>query len=64
MARDVQQRMRAWFQAQRRLGFRNLVVLEDLITIVWTAKANSGSDKKDIEWQRIIAQSLFDVFRL
>lgn len=63
-AQDVQQRMRAWFQAQRRLGFRNLVVLEDLVSTVWRARANPGAKQKDTDWRRVIAQAQFDVFRL
>ncbi|KAF2127068.1 hypothetical protein P153DRAFT_398440 [Dothidotthia symphoricarpi CBS 119687] len=61
---DVQKRMRAWFQAQRRLGFRNLVVLEDLVATVWRARANPSVDARDTDWRQVIAQPQFDVFRL
>lgn len=61
---DVQQRMRAYFQAQRRLGFRNLVVLEDLVTTVWRARADPNADNVDADWRHVIAQSQYDVFRL
>jgi hypothetical protein len=61
---DRQQRMRSWFQAQRRLGFRNLVVLEDLIATVWRARSESTAFKEDADWRRVIAQAQFDVFRL
>lgn len=63
---DVQQRMRAWFQGQRKLGFRNLVVLEDLVATVWEAKADSASsaDATNVDWRNFIKQVRFDVFRL
>ena len=61
---ERQQRMRSWFQAQRRLGFRNLVVLEDLIATVWRARSDSTAAKEDADWRRVIAQAQFDVFRL
>ena len=61
---ERQQRMRAWFQAQSRLGFRNLVVLEDLVATVWRARANPSADKRDADWRQVIAQAQFDVFRL
>ena len=61
---ERQQRMRSWFQAQRRLGFRNLVVLEDLIATVWRARSDSTAVKEDADWRRVIAQPQFDVFRL
>lgn len=63
-APDVQKRMRAWFQAQRRLGFRNLVVLEDLVATVWRARADSSADAMETDWRQVIAQTRFDVFRL
>jgi hypothetical protein len=61
---ERQQRMRSWFQAQRRLGFRNLVVLEDLIATVWRARSDSTAVKEDADWRCVIAQAQFDVFRL
>lgn len=60
----LQQRMRDWFQAQRRLGFRNLVVLEDLVATVWRARAAPGANETDADWRRFIAQARYDVFRL
>ncbi|KAK7934853.1 fungal-specific transcription factor domain-containing protein [Apiospora marii] len=65
----VQQRIRAWFQGQKKLGFRNLVVLEDLITHVWQLRSagnNSDVQEKatDVDWREIIALPRFDVFRL
>ncbi|KAH6622244.1 fungal Zn binuclear cluster domain-containing protein [Boeremia exigua] len=54
---ELQQRMRAWFLAQRPLGFRNLVVLEDLVATVWKAE-------KGTSWRQVIEQPQFDVFRL
>lgn len=68
----VQQRIRAWFQGQKKLGFRNLVVLEDLISHVWQLRSagNSSHDKDareaaaDVDWREIIALPRFDVFRL
>ncbi|KAF1933524.1 uncharacterized protein M421DRAFT_199106 [Didymella exigua CBS 183.55] len=60
----LQQRVRTWFQAQRKLGFRNLVVLEDLVATVWRTRAVPGADKANADWRRLIAQAQFDVFRL
>lgn len=59
-----QQRMRAWFQSQRKLGFRNLVVLEDLVTSLWSARADLGAGGKEVDWRDMIAHPRFDVFRL
>lgn len=60
----LQQRMRTWFQAQRRLGFRNLVVLEDLVATVWRTRADPGANRGDADWRQFIAKAQFDVFRL
>jgi hypothetical protein len=60
----LQQRMRTWFRAQRRLGFRNLVVLEDLVATVWRARADAGANETNVDWRQFIAQAQFDVFRL
>ncbi|KAK8040761.1 fungal-specific transcription factor domain-containing protein [Apiospora phragmitis] len=61
----VQQRVRDWFRGQKKLGFRNLVVLEDLIAHVWqvrTAGTSSSGDHDDaqekaahVDWREIIA---------
>lgn len=59
-----QRRMRAWFQSQRKLGFRNLVVLEDLITSLWGSRASPNAQGKEVDWRDMIAQPRFDVFRL
>lgn len=59
-----QRRMRAWFQSQGKLGFRNLVVLEDLITSLWSARADPKAQVKEVDWRDMIAQPRFDVFRL
>lgn len=61
---DVQKRMRDWFQAQRKLGFRNLRVLEDLVATVWKARTNHGAKEDNADWRQVIAQARFDVFRL
>jgi hypothetical protein len=63
-APDVQRRMQAWFRAQRRLGFRNLVILENLVATVWKARVNASADARDADWRQVIAQARFDVFRL
>ncbi|KAK7966293.1 uncharacterized protein PG986_000570 [Apiospora aurea] len=70
----VQQRIRTWFRGQKKLGFRNLVVLEDLIAHVWQMRAANasisvgGNDRRDkqadVDWREIIALPRFDVFRL
>ncbi|KAK3337800.1 hypothetical protein B0T19DRAFT_413539 [Cercophora scortea] len=57
---SLQQRMRAWFQGQRRLGFRNLIVLEELVVAVW--RARDGGEEAG--WRGLIVQPRFDVFRL
>lgn len=61
-----QTRVRSWFRSQRRLGFRNLVVLEDLIVAVWKARPDNDTENQDVGWQKVAAQSpaQFDVFRL
>lgn len=59
-----QRRMRVWFQSQRKLGFRNLVVLEDLITSLWSARVDRDAQGKEVDWRDMIAQPRFDVFRL
>lgn len=61
---NSQGRMRAWFQSQRKLGFRNLVVLEDLITSLWSARADPDAHNEEADWRDMIAQPRFDVFRL
>lgn len=61
---DLQQRMRAWFRAQRRLGFRNLIVLEELVAVLWKARADPRADVGDSDWRQVISQPQFDVFRL
>jgi hypothetical protein len=63
-APEVQRRMRAWFHAQRRLGFRNLVVLEDIVATVWKARSSSSANVEDADWRQVIAKAQFDVFRL
>ncbi|KAF1362115.1 hypothetical protein EJ07DRAFT_163979 [Lizonia empirigonia] len=57
-------RMKEWFRAQRRLGFRNLTVLEDLVGTVWEARARVGADENLADWREVISQARFDVFRL
>jgi hypothetical protein len=61
---DVQRRMQAWFHAQRSLGFRNLVVLEDIVATVWKARSDPSTDVEDADWRKVIARAEFDVFRL
>ncbi|KAH8669139.1 hypothetical protein BX600DRAFT_267454 [Xylariales sp. PMI_506] len=71
---DLQSRMRAWFRAKRQLGFRNVVVLEELASTIWERRAGSAASQRgcgeqlnnsdDVRWQDIIVQDQFDVFRL
>lgn len=61
---NSQRRMRAWFQSQRKLGFRNLVVLENLVTSLWSARAGPDVQEKEADWRDMISQPRFDVFRL
>lgn len=54
-----------WFRAQQRVGFRNLVVLEDLITTVWkTRDTNPDSTVFPVDWWDLMAEQRFDIFRL
>lgn len=58
----LQMRMRAWFREhQKRLGFRNLVVLQDLVDAVWRARVGGATV---VDWRDFIAMAEFDVFRL
>lgn len=61
-----QARVSSWFRSQRRLGFRNLVVLEELIGAVWEARSVGDAEGRAIGWRDIAAQTpvQFDVFRL
>lgn len=59
-----QRRMRAWFHSQRKLGFRNLLVLEDLMTSLWSARADPDARVKEVDWRDMISKPQFDVFRL
>lgn len=61
---ETQGRMRDWFRAQRKLGFRNLTVLEDLVVTVWRTRTEPSVHKSDADWQQVISQPQFDVFRL
>lgn len=54
----LRHRMKSWFKEQSKLGFRNLVVLENLIEAVWDGQ-ETGAD-----WRDYIAEPEFDVFRL
>jgi hypothetical protein len=63
-APEVRTRMSAWFHAQRSLGFRNLIVLEDMVAAVWKARSDPCSGVKDADWRQIIASAEYDVFRL
>ncbi|CAN8096960.1 unnamed protein product [Discula destructiva] len=56
-----QGRMRAWFQAQRRLGFRNVVVLEELVETVWKCRKRSTGIA---DWWKVVEEPRFDIFRL
>lgn len=61
---ETQRRMRAWFDAQRKLGFRNLVVLEDLIVTVWESRDVASAERRNVDWRHLILLPKFDVFRL
>ncbi|KAK2592589.1 arginine metabolism regulation protein II [Conoideocrella luteorostrata] len=60
----MQNQMRLWFKNQRKLGFRNVVVLEEMIESIWTARKSSARSGRDIDWRDMIVQPHFDVFRL
>lgn len=61
---ETRRRMRAWFDAQRKLGFRNLVVLEDLIATVWGSRDAASAEQTNVDWRHLILLPKFDVFRL
>jgi hypothetical protein len=63
-ASALQNRMRTWFHAQRSLGFRNLVVLQEIVATVWQARSDPSCDAQDADWRQVIARGEFDVFRL
>ena len=58
---ELQSRMRGWFRAKHKLGFRNVVVLEELASNLWSQRRSSQSD---VSWQNLIIEERFDVFRL
>jgi hypothetical protein len=60
----MQNRLRLWFKNQRKLGFRNLVVLEEMIESIWTTRRSSAGNKRNLDWRDIIILPQFDVFRL
>lgn len=57
----LQQRVRSWFRSKRDLGFRNLIVLEDMVRELWNKRAYGDTETS---WQDLIAETDFDVFRL
>lgn len=63
---SIQARMSSWFRSQARLGFRNLVILEDLIGAVWKARSDDDADDQYLDWRKVDAHNpaQFDVFRL
>lgn len=58
---SLQRRMSTWFQKKRRLGMRNVSVIDDMIKDLWEKRARGESD---VNWQHLIVQKEFDVFRL
>ncbi|KAH7402182.1 fungal-specific transcription factor domain-containing protein [Phaeosphaeria sp. MPI-PUGE-AT-0046c] len=60
----VQGRLQKWFQSQRRLGFRNLIILEDLVAKLWSARSDPAATPEESNWRHVIAQARYDVFRL
>ncbi|KAH8803611.1 fungal-specific transcription factor domain-containing protein [Xylogone sp. PMI_703] len=58
---NLQDRMRVWFKSRRRLGFRNVIVMDELIHTLWAKRATGDSE---VTWQDLIATNRFDVFRL
>ncbi|KAH8197701.1 hypothetical protein TruAng_008118 [Truncatella angustata] len=58
---DQQRRMRSWFAIKRRLGFRNIIILEEMIYDIWEKRARGD---EQTTWQDLIVKDRFDVFRL
>lgn len=58
---ELQNRMKSWFRKKQRLGFRNVVVLEDLARSLWDRRAKGDSDAR---WENLIVEGGFDAFRL
>lgn len=60
----MQSRMQAWFKNQRKLGFRNSVVLQEMIESIWAARKTATGGGRHVDWRDIIILPQFDVFRL
>jgi hypothetical protein len=61
---SLQGRLQRWFHAQCRLGFRNLVTLEELVAKIWFARRNPAAAPEESDWRHVIARAQYDVFRL
>lgn len=57
----LQARVLSWFHVRQKLGFRNLVVLKNMVKELWQRRENGGMQTS---WQDIITEDQFDVFRL
>ncbi|KAH7141829.1 hypothetical protein EDB81DRAFT_899148 [Dactylonectria macrodidyma] len=58
--REMEVRVRTWFQAKEAFGVRNVCVIHDLIEDLWLRRARD----RDLGWQDLIAEEKYDVFRL
>ncbi|KAJ9652280.1 arginine metabolism regulation protein II [Neophaeococcomyces mojaviensis] len=58
---DLQARMRTWFGVKQKLGFRNVSVLGNLVSTLWSYRARGDMDTT---WRDLTRLNRFDVFRL
>lgn len=57
----LQRRISAWFQKKRRLGMRNVSIIDNMIKDIWDKRARGDIDN---DWHYLMSQKKFDVFRL
>ncbi|KXJ87574.1 fungal-specific transcription factor domain-domain-containing protein, partial [Microdochium bolleyi] len=73
----LQSRMLAWFEAKSKFGFRNVVVLQELVQTLWAMRrgreregegtagdGGNADDAGELRWQEMMCEEKFDVFRL
>ncbi|PKS10111.1 hypothetical protein jhhlp_001861 [Lomentospora prolificans] len=58
---ELQARVLAWFRQKQKLGFRNLVVVRDMVKELWERREHGDVH---VNWKDLVAEERFDVFRL